>query len=269
MSDVKKIAAIALCALMLMGACALADGEWVYSNSHGDIQLAAYAGRYDGWVDIAGYGGVTAGDATSVRIVSRNASVWSKPRTNSTKLGSAQHGEKLTGVLDGYGNVVEQDGFYAVRYKNREGWGNSAYAVLAPLEIVLMQGNVPAYCAPDRASKRVGSLNKLTRYTVLGFYDDFYVVSLREAAAFIPMSVRHYDSTFERYYHAGWSGRGQTTCKTTVRTGPGDDYASVRDISGGHSFQYMDVIDGWCLIYDDDSGCYAYIDAGDTNVWDY
>ena len=50
------------------------------------------------------------------------------------------------------------------------------------LEIVLMESNVPAYVAPDRNAKKVGSLSKMTRYRVIGFYDDYYIVSFRGAA---------------------------------------------------------------------------------------
>lgn len=265
----KTVAVWMLAALMLLGAVAAADGpsvSWVSSRSGQNMALAAYVGDYNGWVDIAGLGGVTMSEAASVRVISRNASVWEKPQTNSGKLGSAQNGEQLSCEMDANGGYVMQDGFYAVKYKNRQGWINSAYVVAGPLEIVLMESNVPAYCAPNRNSKRVGSLAKLTRYTVLGFYNDFYVVSLREAAAFIPMSVRHYDSTFERYFHAGIGGQGTASRKTTVRTGPGSNYASVRDMNAGTSFTYMDVINGWCIMTDKDSGCYVYVDAADTDV---
>lgn len=50
------------------------------------------------------------------------------------------------------------------------------------LEIVLEESNVPAYIAPDARSKKVGSLSKMTRYRVIGFYDDYYIVSFRGAA---------------------------------------------------------------------------------------
>lgn len=268
MKNVRRILFFTLAIALFICAPALAAGgkTWVNSSANGAIPLASYVGDYDGWVDIAGFGGITAADSIKVAIVSRNASVWAQPRTNSTKLGTAQHGEELPGNADGNGRIAMRDGFYSVTYKGKQGWVNSAYAVVAPLEIVLMEGNVPAYCAPDRRAKRVGSLNKLTRYTVLGFYDDFYVVSLREAAAFIPMSVKHYDTTFERYYHASLSGRGKTVRKTAMRCGPGHDYASAGDMGAGKGFTFFDVINGWCLLHDDSTNCFVYIDADDTDI---
>ena len=265
----KKGLCLLLAALLLagVGALALADGgEWVSSKMNGYIPLASYVGDYDGWVDIAGYGGVALPESTDVRIISRNASVWAQPRTNSDKLGTVQNGDELHGRVDANTNIIMQDGFYAVSYKSRDAWVNSAYAVCGPFEIVLMESNVPAFCAPNRNAKRVGSLSKLTRYTVIGFYDDFYVVSLRDAAAFIPMSVKHYDTTFMRYYHASWSGQAKTVRGTTVRTGPGEGYASVRDMRADTSFEYWDIIDGWCLLADQETGCYVYVRASDTTA---
>lgn len=257
---------VVLICLLVCSAFADGGGKWVNSRYNGYIQLASHVGDYDGWVDISGLGGVALGEQISVRVISRNASVWAEPRTNSKKLGTVKNGELLMGIHPAeYGGlrIVEQNGFYAVSY-NGTGWINSAYVVHAPFEIVLMESNVPAYCAPDSTSKCVGSLSKLTRYTVLGFYEDFYVVNLREAAAYIPMSVKHYDTTFERLYHGGMSGTVTVQQKTALRTGPGSDYASVREIRAGQTFTCVDEIDGWYLVWDDDSGCYTYIWTGDA-----
>lgn len=255
--------------LCLLTTAALADGdsEWLRSRFNEYIQLASHVGDYDGWLDISGMGGVSIGDTASVRVISRNASVWAQPRTNSKKLGTVKNGEELACMTYASGSsvhVMEEDGFYAVSYKGNTGWINAAYVVCAPYEIVLMEGNVPAFCAPDYTSKRVGSLNKLTRYTVLGFYEDFYVVNLREAAAYIPMSVAHYDSDLERLYYGGMRAAVTASRKTVMRTGPGDEYASVKDVKAGQRFTCLDEIEGWYLIEDGEAGCYTYIWSGDA-----
>ena len=270
-----------LCSLLLMlcllCTAAFADGysEWVKSRANGYVQFASYAGEYDGWVDIEGLGGVTQSEQVNVRVISKNASIWAEPRTNSKKLGSVSNGADLNAILmESEGQegaaVLEQDGFYAVEYQGQQGWINSAYAVYAPFEIVLMESNVPAYSAPDRNSKRVGSLSKLTRYTVIGFYDDFYVVNLRQASAFVPMSVRHYDSHFERWYHGGLlHGKLTVRTKTAIRTGPGDAYAKVKDAKAGQVYDFIDEIDGWYLLSDGDDGGYTYIWTGDVDAEQY
>jgi len=266
----KKIGTL-LVLLCLLTSAALADGdsEWLASRFNDYIQLASYVGDYDGWLDITGIGGVTVADAVTVRVVSRNASVWAQPRTNSKKLGTVKNGEELMCITYASGRetlTMEENGFYAVSYKGNTGWINAAYVVYAPYEIVLMEGNVPAFCAPDYTSKRVGSLNKLTRYTVLGFCEDFYVINLREAAAYVPMSVAHYDSNLERLYHGGMRVTAVVNRKTVMRTGPGDWYASVRDVKAGQKLTCLDEIEGWYLIEDGEAGCYTYIWSGDAQL---
>lgn len=268
-----RLVSIMILTAALIAICAVASadgmGQWVKSR-HGYVTFSAFAGDYDGWLDITGFGGVTAAEQSSVRIISKNASVWAQPRTNSKKLGTVQNGAELSGVsantAEGVVSVLMNDGFYAVEYKGAIGWVNSAYAVCGPFEIVLMESNVPAYCAPDPSAKKVGSLSKLTRYTVLGFYEDYYVVNLRQAAAFIPMSVRHYDTHFERLYHAGYHAALTVTAKTALRTGPGDAYAKVKDLKAGETFDCIDEIEGWYLVSDGDAGGYTYIWSGDAQV---
>ena len=240
--------------MMFLASSALADGNalWVKSRLNGYVRLASYVGDYNGYTGIDGLGGVTIPEQGCVQIISKNASVWEQPRTNSKKLGTVQNGEILQGNPAGTGlsgSIVMQDGFYAVLYKNSVGWVNSAYCVLAPYEITLMESNVPAYSAPHPSSKKVGSLSKLTRYTVIGTFGDYYVVNLRQASAFIPMSVDHYDTTFEgRFLPAQGGNNGYTLAKTTLRTGPGDWYASVEDVKAGYEFTCVGEINGWYVI---------------------
>ena len=268
----KKLCGIVL-TLCLLSCAALADGysEWVKSSLNGYVQLASFVGEYDGWVDIEGLGGVTSSDQISVRVISKNASIWAEPRTNSKKLGSVSNGADLWGVpvegdYDGIQPIWEENGFYAVDYKGQQGWINSTYVVHAPLEIVLMESNVPAFGAPDRNAKRVGSLSKLTRYTVIGFYEDFYVINLRQSSAFIPMSVAHYDSHFERWHHAGHHGKLTVMRKTPIVTGPGDQYAKLKDAKAGQVYEWVDIIDGWYLLPDVDEGGYTYVWSGDVQA---
>lgn len=259
----KRIAMIALAFALLAGA-ALADGygEWHYSKLHGYTQLASYVGEYDGYVSVDGYGGVTAGDSYAVTVISKNASVWSEPRTNSKKLASVPHGESLSCRSDDGGeSLVYENGFYGVTYKGKDGWINEDYVVNNELTITLLESNVPAYIAPDTGSKKVGSLSKLTQYRVIGLYEDYYIINLRDAAAaYIPMSVKHRDNTFERNYHAAGSMelRVKAEHKVTLRTGPGKAYPEIRTVKAGAELTVMDVIDDWVMIRDHETGEYAF-----------
>ena len=57
------------------------------------------------------------------------------------------------------------------------------------LILTLRKSNIPAYAAPTLEAKKVGSLSKYTQLNVIGTWDDFYIVSLRDASAFIPMDA--------------------------------------------------------------------------------
>lgn len=270
-----------LCTVMmalscLLAACALADGTvrstWVHSDIHRDLPLASYVGEYDGYVCVDDMGRVGGEDPGYLTVISKSASIWSEPRTNSKKLGSASHGDRLLGYdYTDRGDVVMHDGFYAVDYKGSIGWVNADYVVRNTLEIVLMESNVPAYIAPDVRSKKVGSLAKLTRYRVIGLYDDFYIVNLRgAAAAYIPMSVRHYDSLYEFMYRQSASYKGRANVRTALRTGPGEEYAQADMLSAGEQFECIDRVDGWYMLQytgaGTDGGAYVYVDSADVTV---
>ncbi|MBR5302197.1 MAG: SH3 domain-containing protein [Clostridia bacterium] len=261
----KRIALMALCLAMSLVVCAAAadgiSGEWLHSRYNGYVRLASYVGEYDGYVCVDGLGGVTVGDGYRMTVISKSASVWAEPRTNSKKLASAQHGETLLCISDDGGESLRyENGFYAVEYKGKEGWINEDYAVLNDLTITLLESNVPAYIAPDTSSKKVGSLSKLTSYRVIGFYDDFYIINLRgAAAAFIPMDVLHRDNTFIRYSHGGMQRDIVTREKVKLRTGPDSRYPEIRTLKAGTRLSVMDVVDGWYMVTDSESGELAFI----------
>lgn len=272
----KKTAVLVLWMMMSLCACIVfadgVSGEWLTSRYNGYVRLAGYVGEYDGYVSVDGLGGVTAADAYRVTVISKSASVWAEPRTNSKKLASVQHGESLLCVSDDGGESLRyENGFYAVEYKGQEGWINEDYAVLNDLTITLLESNVPAYIAPDPSSKKVGSLSKLTSYRVIGFYDDFYIINLRgAAAAFIPMDVLHRDNTFNRYYHGGMQHDTVTKGKITLRTGPGSRYPEIRTLKSGTKISIVDIVDDWYMIVDSESGELAFIapDSLDFTVLD-
>ena len=265
----KKIMAAGLTALMLLGSAqAMADGgDWVNSQFNGPMQLASYANGFDGYQSVDGFGGITAADPYFLTVISKSASIWEEPRTGSRKLGSASNGETLHARCpEGLDQVIEENGFYFVDYKQIMGWVNKDYVVRNTLEITLMESNVPAYIAPDVHSKKVGSLSKMTKLRVIGFYDDFYIVELRGGAAYIPMDVRHYDTGFESFHHAGMSFKGRTTAETKLRTGPGEDYPVIRDLPANYEFSGLNIVDGYYLIayFEKEIYGYAYIDMRDA-----
>ena len=210
-------------------------------------------------------------DRHGMSVISKSATLWSKPSTGSKKVASMNHQDVALCLYDGGYEPVMQNNFYHVDYKGKTGWVNAAYVVRNKLEIVLMESNVPAYVAPDRNAKKVGSLSKMTRYRVIGFYDDYYIVSFRGAAcAYIPMSCRHYDSTFELLHRQAPNAAGTIQYDTPLRTGPDDSYPEIKTMKGGETFSCINEIDGWYVMsYLDkntDGEVYAFVDSDAANV---
>jgi len=246
-----------LAVLLLVQAAALADGlhlDYIkthHSALYGEaMRFQSYAYDYPGYVraDGMGYAPYNGSDEQFIRIITKSASVWEKPRTNSKKLGSVSNGNELACVIE-EGDPATDGDFFVVEYKGNVGYVNQDYAVVSPLEIVLMESNVPAYIAPDSSSKCVGSLSKHTRYTVIGMYDDYYIINLRgAAAAYISKKTKCYDSRFEKYYLAMPTEKGTIIRKTELRTGPGEEYPKVADVKPGDTFEFHDMIDAWHML---------------------
>jgi len=253
----KRWILLVLAILLLMQAAALADGlhlDYIkthHSALYGEaMRFQSYAYDYPGYVraDGMGYAPYNGEDEQFIRIITKSASVWSEPRTNSKKLGSVSNGDELFCLIE-EGDAAREGDFFAVEYKGNNGYVNQDYAVLSPLEIVLMESNVPAYIAPDGSAKCVGSLSKHTRYTVIGMYDDYYIINLRgAAAAYVSKETKCYDSRFEKYYLGMPTMTGTILRKTELRTGPGETYPKVADVRAGDTFEFYDMIDAWYML---------------------
>ncbi len=255
MRKMKMAACLALCAAMLLAGAALADG---YSSAYGDgVQYAQFTGWYEDFTSAEGLNWADSGNRMYVTCV--KASLWNKPKTLSTRLKWVPSDAVVEAHLDDWGTPVSQDGFYYVHYDGVDGWINQVYTAYKPLEIVMMESGAPAYSAPSTKSKRVGELSKLSRHKVIGFYHDYYVISLRQAAAFVPMSAKHYDSTFEASHKMRASAKALYDVE--LRSGPGSRYVKVGDLKAGKEFLVFDQIDGWYMLIDEKTGCYVYAPA--------
>ena len=251
----RRMTALLLAVLLLVPACAWGDGLEVdyirvYPSAlHGKANLQSFAYDYDGYAEADEMGQYQPYTGRQyVQIISKSASIWSQPKTNSKKLGSASNGDELRCVLE-EGNPATEGDFFVVEYKGNTGYVNKRYAVASPLEIVLMESNVPAYIAPDSSSKCVGSLSKHTRYTVIGMYDDYYIINLRgAAAAFISKEIQCYDSRFESFYLSMPTETGTIIRDTQLRSGPGEDYPKVADVKAGDTFEFYDMINAWHML---------------------
>ena len=274
----KRGIALLLAALLLVQASALADGihlDYVQDLStalNGKMRFQSYAYDYDGYAraDGMGHAWYSGDESQMIRIITKSASVWSQPKTNSKKLGTVSHGDELACMIK-EGDAATEGDFFVVEYKGKTGYVNQDYAVLSPLEIVLMESNVPAYIAPDSSAKCVGSLSKHTRYTVIGMYDDYYIINLRgAAAAYISKRTKCYDSKFEQYYLSMPTESGTIIRDTELRTGPGEEYAKVADVKAGDKFEFYDMINAWHMLRytpkGSDEAVFVFVYCNDVDV---
>lgn len=172
-------------------------------------------------------GSYTSGDHMGVEglgiglVISKSATIRSKPSYDGASVASVPGGTEILITAE------TQDGWVPVQYtekgKRYQGWMREDYLVADRLLITLRKSNIPAYCAPSLETKKVGSLAKYTQLDVIGTWDAFYIVSLRGAAAFIPMDAALWRSDDIKEAFAV-ATTGYTTCETTLRTGPGADW---------------------------------------------
>jgi Bacterial SH3 domain. len=212
----------------------------------------------------AGYvsGDYMGSDGTKAIVISRNVSIRVSPDTRSQRLASATNGEVLT-------VTGEEGAWLAVDYQDAKGnvysgWALSTYLIRGAMTLTLLSSNIPAYCAPSRSSKQVGSLAKGTELTVLGTWGDFYIVNLREAAAYISMSA-DLEVSFGEAIIPGESGSLLTAVAQTdtlLRSGPGSAWASVAIVPSGAAVSVLSVTeDGWAQVqYGESSGYVLYAD---------
>ncbi len=218
--------------------------------------------------DTTGYGYVSGDHQGTVSreyeaiVVSKSVTLRSKASYSGSSLGSASNGDVLTVLDDSDGTWV----YVRAKIKNKtvEGWVLRSYIVVQPLTLTLRKSNTPAYSAPSRSSKLVGSLPAFTNLEVLGTYDHYYVVALRQAAAFIEMGTELWTSLEIESLFAGGSGTAITARKTKTRSGPGESWAEGPTIASGETLTISWEEEGWFpALYDDQM---VYVDSDDLRI---
>lgn len=107
-----------------------------------------------------------------------------------------------------------------------------------------------------------------TRLTVIGEWDDYYVVSLRNAAACIRKDARYWtDWDLLHYEQSGQRLTLYTLGSTVLRTGPGTDWASAERVTAGTTLEALSAYqeNGWYVVRFGD-GDLAYVNASDVQV---
>lgn len=161
----KKIAALLLGICLLITSFATADGIISYTN-------------YTEW-----YG----------ECISRQVSLYSEMSVRSNRIRYIQNGQTFR-ILERSddGNWVHAV-FVNDRGTEEEGWVDANYIIENPIHIVLRNASgVYAYADPFHTNKRVGTLSRYDRFTVIETIGNYYLVSFRNAVAYLPINADYW-----------------------------------------------------------------------------
>ncbi len=181
------------------------------------------------------------------KVISQNVTLRQGHTTGSATIRSLHNGETFE-ILDRWEEWLYIAYFDMKTSQTINGWLLNYYVVENPMHITLRNSNTAAYAYPSSGSKRVGSLTKYTRLTVIAQLDKYWVVSLREAAAAIPKSAKVWlDEDLESWDFIVPT-TGTVTKRTTTRTGPGTNWTSVKTLNIGASVEILGSEGDWYVI---------------------
>jgi len=119
-------------------------------------------------------------------VISMRASLRTAPQINADRLSWVNNGESFA-ILD------ENEEWYYVEFTAGDGsvytgWILQCYVVKNPVHLVAKSsGNL--YASPSLTDKRVGTFGRFEKFTVIEETSRYYLVSCRNAAAFISRSA--------------------------------------------------------------------------------
>lgn len=110
-------------------------------------------------------------------VISRSASLRVSPSTSAELIVSIKNGQSFT-ILG------ENENWYQVNFEGQVGWIRKRYVVENPIHLVARSGG-DLYASPSITNKMVGSYSRYDRFTVIEETSRYYLVSCRNAAAYI------------------------------------------------------------------------------------
>lgn len=194
-------------------------------------------------------------------VISQNVSVRTDHSMSASTIRSLENGDTFQ-ILDRWEQYLYIAYTDPDTMETINGWVLIYYVVENPMHITLRNSSTTALAYPSSDSKRVGSLSKYTRLTVIAQLDRYWVVSLREAAASIPKSAKVWlDEELETWTSAA-SMAGTVIKRTTTRTGPGTNWTSVQTLNAGAAVEILGSDGSWYVIRYKDA--VAYIRMADV-----
>lgn len=194
-------------------------------------------------------------------VISQKVSLRVDHAIGATLVQSLNNGDTFE-ILDRWEDWLYIAYFDAEKAVTVNGWLLDTYVVENPIHITLRNSNTAAYAYPSSDSKKVGSLVKYTRLTVIAELDKYWVVSLREAAACIRKSASVWlDEELAAYSTV--LGQGTVLNKTKMRTGPGTKWDTVATLAVGTPLSILGEDGDWYVVSYDNTFI-AYVMKADV-----
>ena len=172
----KRIMAALLVVISLLSLCGLALAD---SPSYFD---------YNAIPSLPSVQGPDASGQWTGEVISRQVTLFSGPKSSSNSLRKLPNGTQFD-ILD------VKDSWAYVSVPNTNGGADLGYVMFDyiienPTHIVLRSNSgVYALAGPYAVNKRIGTLENYQRFTVIAETGNYYIVSFRDAVAFLPMSA--------------------------------------------------------------------------------
>ncbi len=178
----KLIAALLIAAsLLCLCAGALADAPTSYDYSDYGMMLPSVP-AIQGPDEFGNWTG---------EVIARQITMFSKASSSSSSLRKLKNGTQF--------DILDISGDYAhVSVPNEYGGADVGYVMFSyiienPMHIVLRSNKgVYPMAGPYAPNKRVGTIDNYQRFTVIAETTNFYVVSFRDAIAFLPISADYW-----------------------------------------------------------------------------
>ena len=232
----KRFLAVLLMAASLMALCgaAAADGPTYYD--FGSIPSAP------------AIQGPDANGEWTGEVIARQITLFSKPKSSSDSLRKLPNGTQFTilDVADNYAHVMvpNSNGGYDTGYVMFD------YVIENPTHIVLRSNSgVYALAGPYAVNKRVGTLENYQRFTVIAETGNYYIVSFRDAVAFLPMSADYWvEEDLKEMLSRATTPGIVANDKTKVYGYASTQYGKIDQFSSGTPVQIYYTTNGFAAI---------------------
>lgn len=181
-------------------------------------------------------------------VIARQITLFSKPSSSSTSLRKLKNGTQfdILDVNDDYAHVSVPNDNGGVDV----GYVMFAYVIENPIHIVLRNTNgVYALAGPYAVNKRVGTLENYQRFTVIAETGNYYIVSFREAVAFLPMSADYWiEETLTATLNGPFTNAIVAYDKTKVYGYASTNYSKIDQFNAGTPVQVYYTTNGFAAI---------------------